>query len=99
MAMELAELAAGLPVAASFAAARGISSFREGRRRTSLNEAMHELRRPLQILSLALPARAGEDAAVDSSLRLATAPLISRSSTCFHRAVCWKRRRRDGTRW
>jgi signal transduction histidine kinase len=75
MAVELAEVAAGLPMAASFALAGGISTLREGRRRTSLNEAMHELRRPLQVLSLALPDRLPDDAAVDSSLRLATAAL------------------------
>lgn len=75
MAVELAEVAAGLPMAASLALAGGISTLREGRRRTSLNEAMHELRRPLQVLSLALPDRLPGDAAVDSSLRLATAAL------------------------
>lgn len=75
MAVELAEVAAGLPVAASFALAGGISSLREGRRRAALNEAMHELRRPLQILSLALPDRLHEPARVESSLALATGAL------------------------
>lgn len=70
MAVELAELAAGLPMAASLALAGGITTLREGRRRSSLNEAMHELRRPLQVLSLVLPDRLPGDAAVDSSLRL-----------------------------
>jgi len=72
MGLELAEIAAGLPMAASFALAGGITTLREGRRRSMLNEAMHELRRPLQTLSLALPA---ESEAADSSLRLATAAL------------------------
>jgi signal transduction histidine kinase len=71
MALELAEVAAGLPMAASLALAGGIASLREGRRRSALNEAMHELRRPLQVLSLALPDRLPGDLAVDSSLRLA----------------------------
>jgi signal transduction histidine kinase len=75
MAVELAEIAAGLPMAASFALAGGISTLREGRRRTALNEAMHELRRPLQALSLALPKDPKGQAAVDSSLRLAAAAL------------------------
>jgi signal transduction histidine kinase len=75
MAVELAELAAGLPMAASLALAGGITTLREGRRRAALNEAMHELRRPLQVLSLALPHRLPGDAAVDSSLRLAAAAL------------------------
>jgi two-component system, OmpR family, sensor histidine kinase MtrB len=75
MAVELAEVAAGLPLAASFALAGGITTFREGRRRTALNEAMHELRRPLQVLSLVLPSDSGGQGAVDSSLRLAAAAL------------------------
>src|SRR4051812_5911259 len=75
MAVELAEVAAGLPVAASLALAGGITNFREGRRRSALNEAMHELRRPLQVLSLAVPDRSHEAAPIESSLRLATAAL------------------------
>jgi signal transduction histidine kinase len=75
MAVELAEVAAGLPMAASFALAGGITTLREGRRRSALNEAMHELRRPLQALSLVLPARLPDDVAVGSSLQLATAAL------------------------
>lgn len=75
MAVELAQVAAGLPVAASFALAGGITSLREGRRRTALNEAMHELRRPLQVLSLALPDDPRKAARVESSLELATLAL------------------------
>lgn len=75
MVVELAELAAGLPMAASFALAGGITSLREGRRRTALNEAMHELRRPLQVLSLTLPANIDQAVQVESSLELATAAL------------------------
>jgi signal transduction histidine kinase len=75
MAVELAEVAAGLPVAASFALAGGITSLREGRRRAALNEAMHELRRPLQALSLTLPGRSPEVPQVETSLELATGAL------------------------
>lgn len=75
MTVELAEIAAGLPLAASFALAGGINTLREGRRRTALNEAMHELRRPLQTLSLALPTDPAREEAVNSSLRLAAAAL------------------------
>jgi signal transduction histidine kinase len=75
MSVELAEVAAGLPFAASFALAGGITTLREGRRRSALNEAVHELRRPLQVLSLALPAESEAEKAVDSSLRLAVAAL------------------------
>jgi signal transduction histidine kinase len=75
MALELAEVAAGLPVAASFALAGGLTTLREGRRRSALNEAMHELRRPLQVLSLSLPARSQAAGEVESSLMLATVAL------------------------
>jgi len=69
MAVEIAEIAAGLPVAASFAMATGVSALRDGRRRASQNEALHELRRPLQALTLALP----EDSSAGGSLRMAAA--------------------------
>jgi signal transduction histidine kinase len=75
VAIELAELAVGFPLAASFAIASGLSAYREGRRRTSLNEAMHELRRPLQVLALSLPANSPAVGPLDSSLRMATAAL------------------------
>ena len=75
MTVELAEIAAGLPLAASFALAGGITNLREGRRRTALNEAMHELRRPLQALSLALSTDPARKGTVNSSLQLATAAL------------------------
>lgn len=73
MPVELAELVTGLPLAASFAMTTGISLLREGRRKTSLNEAMHELRRPLQVLALSLPADPGRAEAAGSALRLAAA--------------------------
>lgn len=73
MALELAGVLASFPLAASFAIAGGISLLREGRRRNSLNEAVHELRRPLQVLALSLPAEAETAPALNSSLRMATA--------------------------
>ena len=73
MPLELAELAAGLPIAASFAMAGGISALREGRRRTALNEAVHELRRPLQTIALSVPASGDRVEAFESSLRMAAA--------------------------
>src|SRR5215469_1613922 len=75
MFLELAEVAAGLPMAASFAVAGGITTLREGRRRASLNEAMHELRRPLQVLALALPSDSRRGEVCESSLRIAAAAL------------------------
>lgn len=73
MPLELAEVAAGFPLVASFAIAGGITVFREGRRRTSLNEALHELRRPLQILSLSLSTDSAAPRSLESSLRMAAA--------------------------
>jgi signal transduction histidine kinase len=70
---ELSELAGGLPIAASFAMATGITALREGRRRSSLNEAMHELRRPLQGLALSLPAEQSENGPAEACLRMAVA--------------------------
>lgn len=73
MALELAEVVAGFPLAASFAIAGGIGLLREGRRRSSLNEAVHELRRPLQALALSLPADTETARVLSSSLHMATA--------------------------
>ena len=65
----LGEVVAGWPLAASLAAlaVRGVQG---GRRRTALNECLHELRRPLQALALAAPRAADRDG-VESCLRLA----------------------------
>jgi signal transduction histidine kinase len=70
---ELSELAGGLPVAASFAMATGLTVLREGRRRSALNEAMHELRRPLQGLALSLPTEGPEGGPAEACLRMAVA--------------------------
>jgi len=70
---ELSELAGGLPVAASFAMATGLTMLREGRRRSALNEAMHELRRPLQGLALSLPTEGPEGGPAEACLRMAVA--------------------------
>jgi signal transduction histidine kinase len=75
MHVELAQIAAGLPMAASLAMATGINAFREGRRRSSLNEAIHELRRPLQALALSLPADSRGAEATGSALEMAAAAI------------------------
>lgn len=75
MSVELGQIAAGLPFAMSLAGAGGAGLIRQGRRRAVLNEALHELRRPLQALALALPPEAESNPAVASSLRLAAAAL------------------------
>jgi signal transduction histidine kinase len=71
--LELTELAGGLPMAASFAMAGGISVLREGRRRTALNRAVPELRRPLQAIALASPASPERAGAFESALWMAAA--------------------------
>jgi len=70
----LLEIVAGWPLAASMAAAVGAQGLRAGRRRTALNEALHELRRPLQALALAGGSGAAAGA-VESSVELAGAAL------------------------
>jgi signal transduction histidine kinase len=71
MPLALAEIAAGLPAAASFAIAGGITAVRDGRRRSALNESLHEIRRPLHALFLAAPSGSEEGGPYESSLRLA----------------------------
>jgi len=73
MALDSSAVAAGLPMAASFAMAGGFVAFRESRRRTSLNAALHELRRPLQTLSLLVSAPSDPGGALDNTLELAVA--------------------------
>jgi signal transduction histidine kinase len=66
--IELAQIVAGWPLALSMAAAVAVQELRAGRRRSSLNEALHELRRPLQALALASgrqPAHAGGQGPVE----------------------------------
>jgi signal transduction histidine kinase len=46
-----------------------------GRRRAALNEALHELRRPLQALALAVAAGRASPVGLESSVQLATAAL------------------------
>lgn len=68
--------AAGWWLAVSMATALGILVLRDGRRRQALNEALHELRRPLQALTLAGGAAdPADDRRVEGSVRLAAAAL------------------------
>lgn len=73
MDLTLAQVAAGWPLAASLAAL-AVREAEGGRRRTALNECLHELRRPLQALALGVRPADNPDA-VESSLRLATAAI------------------------
>jgi signal transduction histidine kinase len=70
----LAEIAAGWPLAASLAAVTA-GGVRAGRRRTALNEALHELRRPLQALALTAPAEPGTQPALEGPLQMAATAL------------------------
>jgi signal transduction histidine kinase len=71
--LELAAAVGGAwPLGVSLAAAMAVQGLWAGRRRSSLNEALHELRRPLQALVLAAPnAGAGGRAQIESSLQIA----------------------------
>jgi signal transduction histidine kinase len=72
----LTEVAAAWPFAASFAAAVMAQGLSAGRKRSALNEAMHELRRPLQALVLAAPAgRSVERSGIEGSVQMAAAAL------------------------
>lgn len=73
--IELAQSFAGWPLAATFAAVTAAQGLRAGRRRSSLNEALHELRRPLQTIALAGAGERGSPSALESSVRLAAAAL------------------------
>jgi signal transduction histidine kinase len=72
----LAEVVAAWPLGASLAAAVAVQGLRTGRRRTALNEALHELRRPLQTLALVPPeVGPGEPATIHGSVQMAAAAL------------------------
>ncbi len=73
--IELAEIAVGWPLVTTMAAAVAVQGLRNGRRRGALNEALHELRRPLQAIALAGAGPVGSPPAIESSVRLAAAAL------------------------
>jgi signal transduction histidine kinase len=70
----LPETVAGWPLAASLAAAITAHGWRAGRRRSALNEAVHELRRPLQAIALACGERTAHHV-VEGSVQLAAVAL------------------------
>ncbi len=73
---ELAQIVAGWPLAISMAATVAAQSLRNGRRRSALNEALHELRRPLQAVALAAgPAVAAPGGDGEDPMELAAAAL------------------------
>jgi signal transduction histidine kinase len=70
---QLAEFLLGWPALASMALAMTARGWLQGRRRSALNEALHELRRPLQSLALAGDASAAP--LVQGSIQLASVAL------------------------
>jgi signal transduction histidine kinase len=76
MKLELAQFASAWPLGASLAAAVAVRGLRTGRRRTALNEALHELRRPLQVLALTVPTvERSAPAALQGSVQMASTAL------------------------
>jgi signal transduction histidine kinase len=76
MTVEPAQVVAAWPLGATLAAAVAARGLTVGRRREALNEALHELRRPLQALALAAPAdRPGGGMETAWSLQLAATAL------------------------
>jgi signal transduction histidine kinase len=72
---ELAQIVAGWPAVLSMAAAVAAQTLRAGRRRSALNEALHELRRPLQAVALAAGPQLGSSADAGEPIELAAAAL------------------------
>jgi signal transduction histidine kinase len=74
--LELAQIASAWPLGASLAAALALQGVQAGRRRGALNEALHELRRPLQTLALATPAeRPGQPSPIPGAVKMAATAL------------------------
>jgi len=75
--IELAAIHAGWPLALTMATALAFQGLRAGRRRLALNQALHELRRPLQAIALAGagPGSAAPPPVLESSVELAAAAL------------------------
>jgi signal transduction histidine kinase len=73
--IEPAQILAGWPLALSMAATVAAQSLRAGRRRSALNRAVHELRRPLQVVALASGPRFATATEGDDPIELAAAAL------------------------
>ncbi len=71
----LVQTVAGWPAVLSMAAAVAAQGLRAGRRRSALNEALHELRRPLQAVALAAGPQLGGPAGAGEPIELAAAAL------------------------
>jgi signal transduction histidine kinase len=71
----LSQTLAGWPLALSMAATVAGQGLRAGRRRVALNRALHELRRPLQVLALASGPGSPRASDADDPVELAAAAL------------------------
>jgi signal transduction histidine kinase len=67
-------LVGGWPFVLAIAAV-GVAGARESRRRTALNEALHEVRRPLQVLALTAPVAGTPAGDFEGPVRMAAAAL------------------------
>jgi len=72
---ELAQIVAGWPLVISMAATVAAQSLRNGRRRSAINEALHELRRPLQAVALAAGPAVATPGGGEDPMELAAAAL------------------------
>ncbi|HEX5928699.1 MAG TPA: HAMP domain-containing sensor histidine kinase [Solirubrobacterales bacterium] len=75
MKLELAQVVSAWPFGVSLAAALAAQAVQAGRRRSVLNEAVHELRRPLQALALVPAAGSGGETAIAGSVQMAATAL------------------------
>jgi signal transduction histidine kinase len=66
---------AGWPMVLAMAGVIGGASVREARRRAALNEALHEVRRPLQVLALSAPVAGTAAGELEGPVRMAAAAL------------------------
>jgi two-component system sensor histidine kinase FlrB len=73
--IEPAQIVAGWPLALSMAATVAAQGLRAGRRRSALNEALHEVRRPLQAVALAVGPRPAAPGGSEDPIELAAAAL------------------------
>jgi signal transduction histidine kinase len=69
------QVVAGWPLVLALAGVVGGAGVRETRRRAALNEALHEVRRPLQVLALSAPVAGTAAGELEGPVRMAAAAL------------------------
>lgn len=73
--IEPTQIVAGWPLVLSMAATVAAQGLRAGRRRSALNQALHEVRRPLQAVALAIGPRPAASGGSEDAMELAAAAL------------------------